>query len=351
MKKEKKNTETGFARLGRKLVSFISFAIKADSLRDRFSKAGYDDIQYGKMGKGFAATWLVTLIWYAYVLLTGILFNYGIALIIASSLIFIFVVELVILAISVIAAVIYLNAKSYSRMQDIEEHLPLFLRELSTNLKAGREFVDALEDSLTPELGCLNDDIKRIIVDIRSGKMIDKVLMDYSKRYDSYAINETFEIILEAHRGGGGLSEIIDKIAENLEMIHYLKKSAIASVSNYVIFTTIVALLLAPLLFALSYRLLFLINTLLSRLVVTGNTPSYLSIANRFNINFDDFRTFSWIGIGVISGSAASIISLIRKGSLKGAPILILIYIISSILMYELCFRILTVMFNILFVM
>ncbi len=350
MKKKNNGIDKRLGRVGRGIVSFISFAIKAEKLRDRFAKAGFDDIQYERIGKGFALTWLITFLWYAYLLLTGVLFDYSILLIIFSSVLFILVVEFIILVIAVTSVIIYLNARSYNRIQDIEERLPLFLRELSTNLKAGREFVDALEDSLTPELGYLNDDIKRIIVDIRSGKMIDKVLLKYSQRYDSYAVNETFEIILEAHKGGGGLSEIIDKIAENLEMIHYLKKSAIASVSNYVIFTTIVALILAPLLFALSYRLLFLINTLLSRLVVTGNTPSYLSIANRFNINFDDFRWFSWIGIGVISGSAASIISLIRKGSLKGAPILIIMYIILSIIMYEVCFRVLTAMFNLLFV-
>jgi len=202
---------------------------------------------------------------------------------------------------------------------------------------------------MTPQLGPLNDDIQRIVVDIRSGMMIEKVLKDYTRRYDSYAINETFEIILEAYKGGGGLSEIIDRIAENLEVIHYLKKNAIASVSNYIIFTTLVSLIIAPLLFALSYNLLWLIKTLLDRLILSGATQSILRFAGQLDISFSDFQIFSRVGIGIISGSAASIIGLIRRGSLRGAPVLILIFIILALVSYEISFALLRYMFQILY--
>ena len=51
----------------------------------------------------------------------------------------------------------------------------MFLRELSTNIKAGMEFVYALESSISDESGYLEDDISEIVVELKSGKILEKV--------------------------------------------------------------------------------------------------------------------------------------------------------------------------------
>jgi len=335
----------GFTKLGKQLTTSKN---RAD-IRHRFIKAGYEDIPYMNIGAGFVLTICLTLFWYFYMLFNSGLMEYGVLFVIATFFLLVSIFEIVLLIASYILVRLYLEVTTYTRVQEIEMNLPLFLREFATNLKAGREFLDALEDSFTPQLGVLNDDIQRIVVDIRSGVITEKVLKEYSERYDSYAINETFEIILDAYQGGGGLAEIIDRIAENLEVIHYLKKNAIASVANYVIFTTIVSLLIAPLLFALSYNLLWLIKTLMNRIIVTGTAPAFMNIATKLDISFTDFKLFSRIGIAVISGSSASIIGIIRKGSLKGAPVLILLFVLISLVTYEIAFILLQKLFMVLF--
>jgi len=342
---EKQKEIRGLAKLGRRLIS----TKKKARLKPKFNSAGYHNIPYRGFGQGFIITCILSVAWYIYLLLYSGLLNMGIPFVIASFFVLIVIFEIILLFAGWILLLIYIEVKSYSRVQSIENNLPLFLREFATNLKAGREFVDALEDSLTPQLGVLNDDISAIIVSIRSGVMVEKVLKEYSRRYDSYAINETFEIILDAYSGGGGLAEIIDRIAENLEVIHFLKKSAIASVSNYIIFTSIVSLFIAPILFALSYNLLWLIRSLLDRVILTGSTPGFLDIATRLDISFSDFRLFSRVGIGVISGSAASIIGIIRRGSIRGAPVLILFFVILALVMYEVSFVVLRHFFQVLF--
>jgi len=326
MKKNNRKEEIDkrLTQLGRYLLTTKRKA----SIRKIFTRAGFDEIPYRNLAVLFISSIFITLAWYIYMILASQIKEYGILFIITTFFLFTIIFEIVLILVSIIVGRIYLDVRTYNRVQNIEENLPLFLRELSTNLKAGREFVDALEDSMTPQLGVLNDDIQKIIVDIRSGKMVEKVLQKYSMKYDSYAINETFEIILESYKGGGGLAEIIDRIAENLEVIHYLRKNAIASVANYIVFTTIVSLLIAPVLFALSYNLLWLIKTLLGRLVMTGNSSPYLNVAGRLDISFTSFKLFSRIGVAIISGSAASIIGIIRRGSLRGAPVLILIFVV-----------------------
>jgi len=331
--------------LGRIIVS----SGNRSALRTRFIKAGYEDIPYRGIAKGLIASLVVTVLWYIYIVIATSIISYGIFFFLASMLLLLTIFEIVLVFAAWILMLMYLDVKAFSRTQDIELNLPLFLREFATNLKAGREFVDAMEDSLSPHLGQLNDDMQKLVIDIRSGIMTETVLKNYSKRYDSYAINETFEIILEAYKGGGGLAEIIDRIAENLEVIHYLKKNAIASVSNYIIFTTIVSLLIAPLLFALSFNLLQLISTLMNKIVVQGNVPGFLGAIQGMNINWDDFKNFSRLGVVIISGSAAAIIGIIRKGSLRGAAFIIPMYAAISFVMYEIFRWALGILFELLY--
>lgn len=336
-------------KLGKLLFSIFFNVQRKKKIKAGFIKSGYTGIPYSAFGKWFVISWILTFIWYIYLLFSSSLTDYGYIFIILTFALIVTFFELILLFCSYVGLRIYLEMAAYARTTSIEQNLPLFLREFATNLKSGREFVDALEDSMSPQLGALNEDIQRIVVDIRSGIMTEKVLKEYADRYESYAINETFEIILDAYTGGGGMAEIIDKIAENLEVIHYLQKSAIASVANYIVFTTIVSLIIAPILFALSYNLLWLIKTLLNRLVVTGSSPSYLNLTQRLDISWSHFRIFSRIGISIISGSAAAIIGIIRKGSLKGSPVLIIIFILLSLIAYEVAYVVLKWLFAILF--
>ncbi len=318
-------------------------------LRKLFLQAGYKELPYSRISITFFTTLLIAVFWYVYIVIASGMRHLGWIFILATCLMFIIIFEIVLLFASFVVLRFYLSVKIFNRVQSIEQNLPLFLREFSTNLKAGREFVDALEDSLTPELGALNDDIADMVVRIRSGKMIEHVLKEYTLRYDSYAINESFEIILDAYTGGGGLSEIIDKIASNLDVIHYLKKNAVASVSNYIIFMTIVSIVIAPLLFALSHNLLWLVESLVSRVFSTGSSAYVSSFIRPLDISFSDFRIFSAIGVVIISGSAACIIGIIRRGSFKGAAALVVFYSALSLAVYFISLMVLKGLFTALF--
>jgi archaellum biogenesis protein FlaJ (TadC family) len=320
-------------RIGQQLIS----GKWRPALRVLCRRAGYSDIPYGMFGTSALWTLFVALAWYAYlVYMTSMFSTYGIVFTVASFFLLYPVFVLVLVVIAIYWVKIYLEIKAFNRVQSIELNLPMFLREFSTNLKAGREFVDALADSQTPELGPLNDDIERMVVEIRGGRMASHVLKEYSQRYDSYAINETFEIILDSYNGGGGLSEIIERIAENLEIIQYLRKNAIASVSNYIIFTTIVSLIIAPVLFALSENLLHLVQQLLGRVVESGWNADLPGNIRSPDIDFTDFAIFAHLAVAVIAGSAATIIGYIRQGRLKGALVMILIFIAVSLIVYNL---------------
>ncbi len=328
---------------------FYSNFVDRNRMRERCVRAGYADIPYTAIGRSIFLTFVISLAVYFLIIYRTGLLSYDWVFVAVTSLVFYAVIEGITLLVFLVGLQLFLSVKAYERTQRIEDSLPLFLREFSTNLKAGREFVDALEDSLNPQLGPLYEDMRAVSTRIRSGIMTEMVLKQYSERYDSYAINETFEIILDAYRGGGSTAEIIERIAENLEVIHYLKRNAVASVSNYIIFTSIVALIVAPFLFALSYNLLWLIKNLLDRLVLTNAGPTYMSLNRSLDINFGDFTLFAKTGLGIIAGSAASIIAIIRKGSIKSAPGTIIIFVAVAVVVYIIANTLLSNLFMALF--
>jgi hypothetical protein len=332
-------------RIGRFIVRLLYSLFDKDVLKSYLIKAGYREIPYREVGSLFLISIIGVIGWYAHFVITAGLASMGLfAVILVSPVILLIAFGLIILLLYMMLK-LFLEVKAYNRTQSIEQSLPFFLRDFSTNLKAGREFVDALESSTEPELGSLDEDIKEMVVQIRAGKMIERVFEEYIMRYDSTIIEETFQIILDAYKGGSGLGDIIDKIAENLEVIYYLRKEAIANVSSYIIFMGIVSLIIAPLLFALSFNLLSLIHTLLTRVVSSGGSGYMPAQISNININFDDFKLFSQIAVAVIAASAAAVIGIIRKGSLKGSSILIFSFTIIAITVYMVLLFLLQMMF------
>ena len=345
---ESKKRQGAFHRMSVAVGHFFLISKKKEYLRKKIRQAGYQNIPYPQIGGLFIFSLLATLAIYGYFLLTiGI--RYDIVGIVILTPFVLIITELVVLFLMYYLLKIYLEIKIFNRIQNIEQNLPLFLRSFSTNLKAGREFVDALEDSVSSDIGVLNDDLSQLIIEIRSGEMTEKVLQEYIERYDFYAVKETFEIILDAYKGGGGLSDIIERIADNLQIIQYLKKSAVASVANYIMFMTMIALFIAPILFALSYNLLDLIDKLFRRVLAGGTSPFLPAFIGPLDIDFRDFEVFSRWAIGIIAGSAGAIIGIIKKGNLKGSAMKILTFVVISILVYQFSLIIIIEMFKALF--
>lgn len=272
-----------------------------------------------------------------------------------SIIVFVFFVLISLLALFIatyILSRIGVEVRIYQRIATVEKHLSDYLREFSTNLRAGEEFVDAFERATSKEFGPLDSDIKRLVIEIRGGGKVDDVLAHYAAKYDSYLIEETFSVIREAYVGGGGLAPILDRIADHIDVIDHLKKEAVASISNYMIFMTVVSVVIAPILFALSYNLLELIQTLLNRVVAGAGSAQVLpAFVTQFNVNLPDFVTFSRICIAIIAGSAAAIIGITRTGNLRGAPSLVILYTIISLIVYQISLVAFTAFFGALFVM
>ena len=332
------------------LIAHVLFLGSRENLKRKVKQTGMKAIPYKMFNYAFIIAINLSIIWTAvFFIARRSYFTWDFTTIAFLIPLFFIISTAFILIATIITVRLYLEARAFSRTTKIEKNLPTFLREFSSNLRAGREFVDAIEDATSPQFGPLHEDISELVVSMRSGMLMNQVLTDYAARYDSYVIQETFDVIRDAYNGGGGLAEIIDRIADNLGVIDYLRKKAVASVSNYIMFMTIVALIIAPLLFGLAYHLLSLIQNLLDRVVSTGASQFTPTFVRSLTINFNHFIIFSYIGLAIIAGSAAAITGIIKTGTTKGSLVLVLIYVSIAFIIYNISYWMLEMFFRALF--
>lgn len=127
--------------------------------------------------------------------------------------------------------------KSEKRSENIEKASPDFLRQLSSMLRVGLSFENAMEDLSRYGSGPLYDEIKRAVIEIKMGREFNKSIIAMVNRLKSKNLERTFKIILEARKSGGSLADIIDDVSNDLRAIIVLKRERRSSVMMAVIKT------------------------------------------------------------------------------------------------------------------
>lgn len=182
----------------------------------------------------------------------------AIALILYFASIFVFVMISIVLSFDLIYAVILaifiptiafalvLFMKIEKRSGEIESSIPDFLRQLSSMLRVGLSLENALVDMSNHGSGPLYDELRRVVVEIRMGKSLDESFNNMAMRLNSKDLERSFKIILNAHKSGGSLSDIILDVSDDLRAMLVLKRERKASVMMSVMFLIIASSFAAP---------------------------------------------------------------------------------------------------------
>ena len=136
--------------------------------------------------------------------------------------------------------------KTEKRAEEIEKASPDFLRQLSSMLRVGMSFENAMEDLSRYGSGPLYDEVKRAVIEIKMGRQFNESIVAMVNRLKSKNLERTFKIILEARKSGGSLADIIDDVSNDLRAIIILKRERRSSVMMAVMFLLISAVIAAP---------------------------------------------------------------------------------------------------------
>jgi archaellum biogenesis protein FlaJ (TadC family) len=244
----------------------------------------------------------------------------------------------------------YLNAKIDYKIRKMEEVFPEFLSELSLNLKSGQGLEEALNNSVEEEYGYLSEEIERICKKVRLGVDVELAIKEFTTNFDSEVMEETFDLIVTGWKKGTAISQLVDRIVENLEVIRFLRRKIIASVTSYRMFLSLVTIIIAPAMFAISYYLINLIRTMTGKISAMSSNVVLPITITAVRVNTDHFQLFSILALIVMSVCTAMIISIIKTGAVKEGYKQMLIFGIASFISYKIAMVIFSyffAMFNI----
>ena len=181
---------------------------------------------------------IILTVYIAFIILVSLVslllsFNVAIALVLA-------------IIIPTLLFILVLFLKIEKRANEIENSIPDFLRQLSSMLKVGLSLENALVDMSENGKGPLYDELRRVVVEIRMGKSLDESFNNMAMRLNSKDLERSFKIILNAHKSGGSLSDIILDVSDDLRAKLILKRERKASVMMSIMFLIIASTIAAP---------------------------------------------------------------------------------------------------------
>ena len=229
---------------------------------------------------------------------------------------------------------LYNNGRYKVIEEDIERDLPEFIDNLVSNLKGGVSIEKAILKSVRYEQKSLLREVTLINEKIMMGDDVSKVLEEFRARFSSPVINRTFLLIGEGVRGGGNLTSPLERISENLKRVYFLDEEIKNSSAGFSMVIRGIALVLAPLLFALALTILIFIRDLFNLLNKSGGElGSFTSIPQEFVLSLE---VFSYAMICLITIFSCLITSQLKNERQFVAFKYIPFYLIFVILLFNL---------------
>ena len=317
------------------------------TLRKYMLKAGFDEVPYKFFGLLFYISAAITFFLYI-IYIFQYLKKFSLFEIYIYSAIAWFIAQMFFAIFFFLLVYFYLDLRIYSRTKKMEDQLPEFLQVLSSNLRGGMTFEKALWAAIKPRFEILGIEMAKVSKKVMTGYEVSKALTELADKYDSLMLRRTVDLMISELESGGNVAELIDRIVDNLKETKALKNEMSGAAIAYVIFISVIVVVISPLLFALSSQLLIVIVSFVDKLSgATQATTTLPFTFSKVNVKPEDFRIFSTIAIFVISFFSSMIVSIVEKGDIKGGIKYIPIFVVGSMAMYYFFINVIKTFFTI----
>ena len=315
-------------------------------LREFLLKAGITTVPYKFFGALFYLTAILTGFIYVVYLYTFLLRFPQIYLLPLSAVTW-FVIQISLATLFILLVYFYVDLRIFKRTKKLEEMLPDFLQVVSSNLKGGMSFENALLSAIKPRFSILATEMAEVSKKIMTGHDTSKALSELGRKYDSPTLRRIIDLIVTELESGGEIAGMIDRIVTNIKETRFLKEEISASAVAYMIFISSIVIVIAPLLFALSFNLLTIILGFVSKLSSTTAKVGALPFTvSQVAMDPTSFKYFSIATIITISFFSSLIVSIVEKGNIKSGLKYIPIFTISALVMYFIFMKILGMVFS-----
>lgn len=119
------------------------------------------------------------------------------------------------------------------RIEKIEEEMPNFLRDLANSTNAGMTLFNAIKKASLRQYGGLTKELKKMAEQIEWGIPVTEVLQLFGERVGTPLIERSVNLIVEASKSGGNVSDVLMATANDAKEIKMLNKERRITMSSY----------------------------------------------------------------------------------------------------------------------
>ncbi len=245
-------------------------------------------------------------------------------------------------SLSTIIVRVYLNYRIFKRRLQVEKLLPEFLRLVATNYRSGLPLDKALIKSSKKRFGVFSDEIEIVAKNSRVNGDLAKALEIFGKKFESKVLEQAVNAIAVSIRTGSNISSLLEEIASNITKMRNMRSSMAANVKNYVIFIVVAGIIIAPLMFAMSFQMSETINSVREKIALKNDVaspsslPSFGSLSSDGGVDPGDFDFFAILMLLTNSVISGLVISMIKHGNVQQGFKNIPVFIVVSIIIYYL---------------
>jgi len=127
----------------------------------------------------------------------------------------------------------FYNHLKAKKKREIEEHLPDFLREISSSTSSGMTVFDAIISTSQGDHGKLTPELKMMASQLSWGIPVDEALENFAKRVNTPAIKRIVVTINKALMIGGNTSSVFEAAAKEIDQSKVIEQQRKAEMSMY----------------------------------------------------------------------------------------------------------------------
>ncbi|MFB6215876.1 MAG: type II secretion system F family protein [Candidatus Aenigmatarchaeota archaeon] len=114
--------------------------------------------------------------------------------------------------------------REYQTKKEIESRFPGFLRDITQATEAGMTLPQAIKNATDNQYGPLTPYVQKMAAQIDWGIPFDEVLKRFSDEVGSPVLKRSVSTIIEAHRSGGNVSDILGVVGDSILQIERIKE-------------------------------------------------------------------------------------------------------------------------------
>lgn len=134
---------------------------------------------------------------------------------------------------SVIGPIGFYSHLKAKKKKEIENHMPDFLREISSSTSSGMTIYDAITSAADGDYGRLTPELQKMAAQLSWGISVKEALINFAKRINTASIKRIVVTINKALEIGGNTSAVFEAAAREIDQTKLVEQQRKAEMSLY----------------------------------------------------------------------------------------------------------------------